>query len=77
MSPIFLGVEVDMPEGTVGVDDYSRFEVVDGETCQIEFYPWPFRHPILALQFARNVLMWHVKMVWQHGWARWNNDRKY
>jgi hypothetical protein len=77
MYPCFFGKEVEMPEGSVGVDDYSRFRIVDGEVTQIEFYPWPRRHPILAIKCALGVLRWHVDMIRRFGFTAWNEERKH
>lgn len=77
MCPCFSGREVSLPENTVGVDDYSRFRIVDGETCHVEFFPWPWRHPIVALQYAFDVLRWHIDMILQFGFTAWNEERKY
>lgn len=74
--PCFNGIELDLPENTVGVDDRSRFRIVDGETTQIEFYPWPCRRPIAAFRCAYEVFKWHIDMIRNFGFAVWNGDRK-
>lgn len=65
-----------LPEGTVGVDEYSRFRVINGITHAIEHYPWPRKAPHLAALYAWDVFMWHVSMIRQHGWRQWNKDRR-
>lgn len=73
--PYFNGEEVHLPDGSVGVDTYSRFVIVDGETRCVEFYPWPFRRPHLAVLYAWDVLSWHVAVIRQHGWREWKHLR--
>lgn len=68
-----------MAKRTYGIDEYGRYEEIDGERYFIEFWPFPVRSirtAYCATRQALDVLRWHVGMITQQGLTTWWRERK-